>query len=299
MNKKLRSTLILLTLLILIVAVSVAYYTFMLGKDLEEKQKKLKELSSKIVDEADLNMRLEMLQKRSLEIDSILANKRFFVYSELTPVSFFEFTNKLAQSFSAESQINVEYIDKKSEGEFQTYNYKVEGFGLFYDVFGMFRAIEKSKSLKKIRSFSIGTTVQVDKNGIPIYYTNFDFVVKSYFTNNRNFAPSKQVVDSVDKKVLYNFLFPLIRTEIPPNIYDLLDVQGARLLALLPDGAFISDNKGKTYLLSEGEEVYLGFLTKIDYKNNSVSFVLNKGGIIEKINLFLETNDSLKNKKEK
>jgi len=299
MNKKLRSTLILLTLLLLIITVSVGYYTFILGKDLEEKQEKLNELSEQIQDEADLNLRLETLQKKSLEIDSILSNKRFFVYSELSPVSFFQFTNKLAQSFSSESQVNVEYIDQKSEGDFQTYNYKVTGYGLFDEVFGLLRSIEKSKSLKKIKSFAIGTTVQVDTKGIPIYYTNFDFEVKSYFTSDKNFAPSKQIVDSIDKKYLYNFLYPVIRAEIPPNIYNLLDVQDARLLALLPDGAFISDNKGNTYLLSEGEEVYLGYLTKIDYKNNMVSFVLNKGGIIEKINLFLETNDLIRNKKEK
>lgn len=299
MNKKLRSTLILLILLILILAVSVAYYSFFLGKDLEQKKKKLNELSEQIIDEADLNLRLETLQKKSLEIDSILSNKRFFVYSELSPVSFFQFTNKLAQSFSSESQINVEFIDQKSEGEFQTYNYKIVGYGLFEEVFGLFRAIEKSKSLKKIKSFLIGTTVQVDKKGVPVYYTNFDCEVKSYFTGDKNFAPSKPLVDSLDKKYLYNFLYPVIRAEIPPNIYDLLDVQDARLLALLPDGAFISDNKGNTFLLSEGEEVYLGYLTKIDYKNNLVSFVLNKGGIIEKINLFLEKNDSIKNKKEK
>lgn len=299
MNKKLRSTLILLGLLILILIVSVGYHSFILGKELEEKQAKLKELSDKIIDEGELKLRLETLQKKSLEIDSILANKRFFVYSDLSPVSFFEFTNKLASSFSPESQINVEYIDQKSEGEFQTYNYKVSGFGLFNEVFGFLQAIEKSKSLKKLKSFTLGTIVNVDKKGVPIYYTTFDLEVKSYFTSDKNFAPSMPVVDSFPRKTLYNFLYPIIRTEIPPNIDELLDVQDARLLALLPDGAFISDNKGNTYLLSEGEEVYLGYLTKIDYKNNMVSFVLNKGGIIEKVNLFLETNDSSKNKKEK
>ncbi len=299
MNKKLRSTLILITLLILIIIASVGYYSFILGKDLEKEKKHLKELNKKITDETDLNARLQALQKKSLEIDSILSNKRFFVYSELAPVSFFEFTNKLSRSFSSESQINVEYIDQKSEGEFQTYNYKVNGFGLFDEVFWFFRSIEKSKSLKKIKSLSIGTTVNVDKKGVPVYFTNFDLEVKSYFTNNKNFAPTKQLVDSIERISLYNFLYPVIRSEIPPNIYDLLDVQDARLLALLPDGAFISDNKGKTYLLSVGEEVYLGYLTKIDYKNNVVNFVLNKGGIIENVSLTLETNDSYKNKKEK
>jgi hypothetical protein len=299
MNKKLRSTLILLVFLILILAVSIGYYSFVLGKELKEKSAKLNELSSKIIDEAELSLRLENLKRKSAEIDSILANKRFFVYSDLTPTYFFEFSNKVARSFSSESQINVEYLQQTSEGEFQTHNYKVSGFGLFNEVFGFLQAVEKSKSLKKIKSLSLGTIVNVDKRGVPVYHTNFDVEVKSYFTADKNFAPSQPIPDSMNKKDLYNFLYPLIRTEIPPNIYDLLDVQDARLLALLPDGAFISDNKGNTYLLSEGEEVYLGYLTKIDYNNNMVSFVLNKGGIIEKINLFLETSEISKNKKEK
>jgi hypothetical protein len=299
MNKKLRSALLLLVLLILILAGSVAYYSFYLGKDLDMKNKKLKELSDQIIDEADLTNKLESLKIKSVEIDSILANKKFFVYSDLSQVTFFQFTNKLSLSFSSQSQVNVEFIDQKSEGEFQTFNYKVNGFGYFSEVFNFLIAIENSKSLKKINSFSIGTNVRVDDRGLPTYYTNFESEIKAYFTSNRNFSPSTPIKDSVETKQLYNFLYPIIRTEIPPNIYNLLDVQDARLLALLPDGAFISDNKGNTFLLSEGEEVYLGYLTKIDYKNNVVNFVLNKGGIIEKVNLFLETMNSIKKKKEK
>jgi hypothetical protein len=34
----------------------------------------------------------------------------------------------------------------------------------------------------------------------------------------------------------------------------------------------------------------LGYLTKIDYDNNTVDFILNKGGIIEKVTLELERN---------
>ena len=87
---------------------------------------------------------------------------------------------------------------------------------------------------------------------------------------------------------LYDVFYPLIRNEIPPNTNNLLDVQTAQLLALIPEGAFLSDANGTTYLLWEGDPVYLGYLTKIDYENNKVSFILNKGGIIEKVDLLLE-----------
>ena len=77
----------------------------------------------------------------------------------------------------------------------------------------------------------------------------------------------------------------------PPNVDNLLDVQGAKLLALIPEGAFIADASGNTFLLYEGQEVYLGYLTKIDYETNRVTFILNKGGIIEKVDLQLQRED--------
>ena len=67
-----------------------------------------------------------------------------------------------------------------------------------------------------------------------------------------------------------------------------MDVQNATLLALIPDGAFIADGQGTTYLLWEGDQVYLGYLTEIDFNNNTVKFILNKGGIIDKVELSLE-----------
>jgi hypothetical protein len=41
----------------------------------------------------------------------------------------------------------------------------------------------------------------------------------------------------------------------------------------------------------------LGYLTKIDYTTNEVKFVLNKGGVIEKVTLNLEQNLQEKDKK--
>jgi hypothetical protein len=50
-------------------------------------------------------------------------------------------------------------------------------------------------------------------------------------------------------------------------------------------------------LIWEGEQVYLGYLTKIDYQNSRVSFILNKGGIIEKMDLELDRSEFKKENK--
>jgi hypothetical protein len=95
---------------------------------------------------------------------------------------------------------------------------------------------------------------------------------------------------------LYDAFYPLLRNDIPANTDGLLDVQGAKLLALVPEGAFLSDASGGTFLLWEGEPVYLGYLTSIDYKNNKVKFIINRGGVIEKVELYLEKEETNKKK---
>jgi len=59
------------------------------------------------------------------------------------------------------------------------------------------------------------------------------------------------------------------------------------LLALIPEGAFVADTKGNTYLVWRRAGLP-GIFNQIDYDNNTVSFILNKGGIIEKVTLELD-----------
>ena len=118
-----------------------------------------------------------------------------------------------------------------------------------------------------------------------------------YYSDNDDYASANYKENSLTTNSLYNIFYPLIRDDIPPNTEELLDVQTAQLLALIPDGAYVSDASGKTHLLWEGDEVYLGYLTKIDSTTNDVKFVLNKGGVIEKVTLTLEQNLSDKDKK--
>jgi len=116
----------------------------------------------------------------------------------------------------------------------------------------------------------------------------FTLTAGTYFSSTDRFVTASLVESDLTTAPVYDAFYPVIRNEIPPNFDELLDVQGGKLLALIPEGAFVADGKGNTYLVWEGEPVYLGYLTKIDYERNKVSFILNKGGIIEKVELELE-----------
>ena len=130
--------------------------------------------------------------------------------------------------------------------------------------------------------------VKVDSTDVPHYLVNFMFNTSVYYSNDDRFYVKEFKENSLRPNPTYDIFYPLIRNEIPPNLDKLLDVQNAVLLALIPDGAFLADASGNTFLLWEGDKVYLGYLTNIDYQKSEVSFVLNKGGIIETKTLTLE-----------
>ena len=288
MNKKLRSTLGLLGLLLLIAIIGGTYIFMFQQGDLNDKKEKLEELNAKSYDPAELADRYEQLKVRSAILDSVLQSRKFNIPKDLSSIKFYNFMNNVLSNFSEYTQVNVEYQKREKAKEFFFYEYKLTGRGFYNEVFRLIYSIEQSKELKKIITLSLGNMIQTDDEGIPLFLVNFEMNAQVYFSNDSRFAPEVLVENDLRTGPIYDAFYPLIRNEIPPNIDELLDVQGSKLLALIPEGAFIADTHGNTYLVWEGEQVYLGYLTQIDYEENTVSFILNKGGIIEKITLELD-----------
>lgn len=297
MNRKTVSTLLLLGILI-IVAVTGGIYTFYIQDgDIEEKQKELDNLKVNAQNTEELKVQLAELKKRVEELDAILALRKYIIPVNIPQSNFFKFINNVSENFTEYSHVNVEYIGTGDPGNFYSYIYNIKGTAEFNDLFKLIYAIEQSKELKKITKGNLNNFIEVDDEGIPHYLVSYNYDVLVYYSDNDNFASAKYNENRLKSNPLYNIFYPLIREKIPPNTNNLLDVQTAQLLALIPDGAYISDASGQTHLLWEGDEVYLGYLTKIDYTNNEVKFVLNKGGVIEKITLNIEQNTQETDKK--
>jgi len=293
MNKKLISTLSVLALLIIILVAGGIYIFVVQRGDLSERQEKLAELNKNVYDPVKLENRYQELERKSAELDSILANRKFNIPKDISSIKFYNFINSIVANFPKETTVNVEYLRQAPDKEFFFHEYKLTGGGNYNDVYKMIYAIEQSKELKKVGKLTLTNLVKTDDE-IPLFLVNFELVAQVYFSSDTRFAPAEFVENNLYTGPIYDAFYPLIRNEIPPNVDNLLDVQGARLLALIPEGAFVADNKGNTYLVWEGEQVYLGYLTKIDYDSNTVSFILNKGGIIEQVTLQLDRNLSKK-----
>ncbi len=296
MNRKLKNTFALLGLLVLILAAGGVYIFIIQRGKINSDKKKLAHLNMYHYNTELLNDQYKNLYAKSLTLDSILASRKFNIPQNLSSIEFFNFVNKVSSDFSDNTRINVDFVTQKPDKQFFFYEYKISGGGNFNDVYSLIYAIEQSKELKKIKTIDLSNIISTDKNGIPIFQVSFTLDVDVYYSKNNRFATQKLVENNLNAPPLYDVFYPLIRTQIPPNVNNLLDVQGAKLLALIPQGAFLADSKGNTYLLWEGQPVYLGYLTKIDYDHNTVSFILNKGGIIENVDLTLDQSNVTKNK---
>ncbi|MGE5680107.1 MAG: hypothetical protein ACM34K_04435 [Bacillota bacterium] len=296
MNRKIKNTLGLVGVLLFIIAAGSIYsFVYQKGK-IKNQKKQLLELKRNSQDTEELKLQFEAVKKKAMVVDSVLSRRKFIIPKQLTQTSFYDFVNKVSFGFSQLTHIDVEYKEMRKEKAYNCFSYKVAGVGEFNDIYKLVYGIEHSKELKKVNGLNLTATVQTDKESVPHHLVNFNFTANVYYAEDGRFSTTEIVENQLEPGSLYNAFYPLIRNEVPPNTEGLPDVTGAKLLAIVPDGAFISDQKGETYMLMEGDPVYLGYLTKIDYESNQVTFILNKGGIIEKVYLKLEKEENRKRK---
>ena len=296
MNRKLQNTLALLGLLIFILISGGAYILIFQRGELSAKEEKLRELKANDYNTEQLTLQYEDLYKRATVLDSVLAARKFNIPQNLSSIKFYDFVTQLTYGLSSDYKVDVEYVDQKQDRDFFYYEYKLKGSAPYNDLYKFIYGIEQSKELKKVNSITLGSLVKNEQEDGPKFLVTFDMVVHVYYSSNNRFATAEFVENDLSAKPLYDAFYPLLRNDIPANTDGLLDVQGAKLLALVPEGAFLSDASGGTYLLWEGEPVYLGYLTSIDYKNNKVKFIINRGGVIEKVELYLEKEETNKKK---
>ena len=290
MNRKTKNFITLLVIFIVITSLGSYYSFFVQGGDLRTKEDQLNKLRADYASFDLIKAKLLEMEERIEVVDSLLFTGKFIIPKNLSQSQFFDFVESYSNDDDLYSYTDTEFDGRNIELGINYYTYKVSGRMNYNNVYKLIYAIEQSKELKKITQLSLGNLIRTDQDGVPLFLVSFEMTVQVYHSSDNRFAPAVFTENRLSTGPIYDAFYPLIRNEIPPNVDELLDVQGAKLLALIPEGAFVADTKGNTYLVWEGEQVYLGYLTKIDYDNNSVSFILNKGGIIEKVTLELEKN---------
>jgi len=282
MKQNSNNTLLMLITVFLFVAIAGSIYSFYVQRrQINNSVKTLDHLKTNYADMGRINIQLKDAQQKATIIDSILFSGRFTIPRNISQSKFYNFVDSWSGDHALYTFTNTEYLNKGTEKGFNYYIYKVSGSGSFDRVYGLIYAIEHSKDLMKIENAELTNNTIVDSRGVPHYIVKFNLQVKEYYSQSDQYAAVFYSENNLKSPEIYDAFYPLVRNEIRPNTEHLPDVQGATLVSLVPQGAFIVDNEGNTTLMEKGDPVYLGNLMDIDYENETVTFILNKGGLIE------------------
>jgi|GEM_PF-294590 len=181
----------------------------------------------------------------------------------------------------AYTDINFTYLDtvtnKDGYGIVQT---TVDGSGNYRSLYNLVKTIEYSRPISKIKNVVINPSNEVDKPSHIVY----TFDLNSYYSPEGYDTLYGRNISLQQGSVSNNPFYPLVRP-LPKNDEGLLNIESCKLIGVSTDRVFISDSDGKIHNLKTGDKVYLGYLDRINVKNKTAIFHLNKGGVADTITL--------------
>jgi hypothetical protein len=243
-----------------------------------------------------IKTKLHEVEERVLVVDSLLFTGKFIIPKDLSQSQFFDFVEYYSKDNGMYSFTNSEFDGRGSELGINYYTYKISGRMNYNDVYKLIYAIEQSKELKKVVKANLKGINKVSKKGGPSFLVEFMLEVRVYYSSNDQFAAVNFVENDLVPERIKDAYYPIIKVSITPNKSNLPDIQDGYLMSLIPQGAYITDSDGVTRLMQKGDKVYLGHLAEIDHDNQTVTFVLNKGGMIEYQTMKLGENFRFKRK---
>lgn len=89
-----------------------------------------------------------------------------------------------------------------------------------------------------------------------------------------------------------NPFYPLVFEQVPPNEYNRLNVESAQLISII-NGQAVFETNGGIERVGEGDRVYLGRITEVDASEGRVVARLNRGGIVDTVELSLNAQSPL------
>ena len=288
MSFKLRNTIVLASVAFLISAAGLIYWKWYQPRKLKEIAKQVQQTDQKINDMAGLLQRVEDLDAQYKEV-----KRKYDSRSKEIPT-----TDVSSQTYAYmsrgqdEAMTNGEFpkFDMTFEGTHMVGNYGYNSYNLtsgtanFTSLYKFIYYLENGRRLYKIRDITMGQKEMVDPDTKETKsYLEFTMELDAYFSSIDVLATSLAAKSLTTVQAPFDPFHPLVLTtlaaEAPPNE---IDVSKIDIKAVLPGKAFAL-NGDELILLHVGDKVWRGSVTKIDPTRSSVEFLLNEGGLFNRV----------------
>ncbi|PLX23215.1 MAG: hypothetical protein C0600_15645 [Ignavibacteria bacterium] len=295
-----RNSIILVVLLILVGGAGAGYIYFYQEPKIEDLEAERAKVREQLGDADDLFDKLVGVQERVEVLNAAWRRRPKTLPAEELSSNSNIYLNSIL-SMSPELDLNVFTEEQVQQNGCGYTRYHLAGQGSFESFIRLIQYLEFGPRLMKLTNFDVREVHMVDdEHGRITHTVQFDIDLLAYFSNQKAFEDTLETVSLQTtnfEAITHDPFRSLVTPEVPPNTFDLPNVEQSTLLAIMKGRAFISDQKSQLLMLSEGDEVYLGYVSKIMPERRQVLFLLNKGGIIERYILTLRLESQYLGKK--
>ncbi len=221
------------------------------------------------------------------------------------------YLNDLTRSGFETFDVSVQGVQQKND--FSTYTLAINGQAYYSALYQFIWHLENNRSFYRVLSFELKhlDLRDTDTSGRERLrvLVSFTLTLEAYFggAEGMSAAPASVIGDMgplaaapadapppVPASILPRLqpvgdpFRPIILESVPPNTYGLVDVERDALVSIADGRAIFRDSEGYR-TLGVGDDVYLGRIVLIDPEKSRVVAYLNRGGIVDEVELTLGT----------
>ena len=285
MSYKIRNSIALAVLLLLILCVGTYIRAFNLPKQQKTVEKQIKQIEDELQNTPNLYNQFNDLSALLTDTQKRWENRNKDIPPVDQTAQSYAYFSKLID-LSGYVKLDMIYAGVQMKGNYGYNVYNLKGEAPFDNLYRFIWYLENDRKLYKVNSLSLkGLEVApTDKEEGKVLVT-FDMAVHAYFSSVSELSSSLGERSITPNSLTVDPFAPVISSGIPPNTRNLVEIERSDLKAVIPGKAFVLDQNNLIKTVQEGDEVYLGYVTKIDPENGRIECTLNKGGIIEKVEL--------------
>lgn len=285
MSYKLRNSIALGVLLLMILAVGTYIRAFNIPKKITALEKEIQKIDEELQNTPnlvnqfnDLSAVLTDTQKRwegrNKDIPPV----------DITAQSYAYFSHLI--DLSGEVKLDMVYTGTTSQANYGYNTYVLKGEAPFDNLYRFIWYLENDRRLYKIQTIALkGLEVAPTDEEEGKVLVTFDMNVQAFFSSVAELSSSLGERQRVPNVLAADPFEPVISAGLPPNIDGLVEIERSDLKAVIPGKAFVLDQNNTIRTMHEGDEVYLGYVTRVVPDEGRIECTLNKGGIIEKVEL--------------
>ncbi len=193
---------------------------------------------------------------------------------------------------------NIEMQGAATLRDFRVHTFSVSGTAFYNNLYHFIWQLENNREFYRIQDLEVSQIDVFDENPETgerrrHVMAKFSMSLLAYFDGIEGLTARTEELMPVPEQLLpvrwpaQNAFYPLIRPDPPPNDELLVEMEEAELISIIGSRAIVEDEHGQ-HVLERGDPVYLGEVTLIDPVKIVVRARLNKGGIVEVVELTLD-----------